>query len=330
MWGQSSSSRIVVIGVIIIIALIGFGHWAWVPPNVANANCQVSQNAAWISVDWTSKPVDVTDVQHLAEGMTAHHIRYVFPFTTYVKPDGTFNDTYAYAGEFVTAFRAFNQDVYVLAWVGIPLKNERQIGIEGWVDLADEEEREQIVTFVTDLVQEAGFDGVHLDVETVQDGDPEYLKLLEEVKHSIGEQVLLSVSGSYWLPEWVNRLPVVNGYKWSIEYYQDIAKRVDQIGTMTYDSLMPHPALYRLWMREEVRGISEGLKETDVELLIGVSVSKERSMTHHPYAENLQNGLSGACAYMSRGDHNVQGMAIYAAWEMASEEWQIWDRVLEP
>ena len=37
---------------------------------------------------------------------------------------------------------------------------------------------------------------------------------------------------------------------------------------MTYDSLMPHAALYRAWMREQ----AERAEETGVELLIGVSV----------------------------------------------------------
>lgn len=308
--------------IIVLVLFIGL-KWGWVSPDEwRKQDCKFGQNAAWISVDWTSKPVDKTDIKELSEQTIERKIHYLYPYTTYVKPDGTFSPSYAYARDFVARFRENNKQTRLLAWVGIPLQNKRNIGIQGWVDLSKEKERQKIVDFVVQLVQEAGFDGVHLNVETVPDNDPNYLLLLEEVRSALDSKYLLSVASTYWLPQFINNLPGVNGYRWSSEYYQAVANRVDQIATMTYDSLMPHPALYRFWLREQVRGISASLSESEVELLIGVSVSEEKTTTHNPKAENLLNGLAGVCA---SGQSGVEGIAIYAAWEAKQADWQNWD-----
>lgn len=100
----------------------------------------------------------------------------------------------------------------------------------------------------------AGFDGVYLDVERVYSGNEDYLLLLEEVKAAIGDRIL-SVAGSYVLPATVNEMPGLQGFKWDGAYYQAVAERMDQIVVMGYDSGMPISALYRLWLREQVRSI---------------------------------------------------------------------------
>jgi hypothetical protein len=84
--------------------------------------------------------------------------------------------------------------------------------------------------------------------------------------------------------------------------------------------------MYRTWMREQVKAIAESVAGTGVELLIGVSVSQEKTDTHHPGAENLASGLAGICAALVDGSHSVDGVAIYAAWEATSTDWGVWDR----
>jgi hypothetical protein len=171
-----------------------------------------------------------------------------------------------------------------------------------------------------------GFDGVHLDVETVHYRDGNYLLLLDEVRTALERDHLLSAATGYWAPAVVNSLPVLGGYKWSGNYYQEVAARVDQIAAMTYDSLMPNPMLYRTWMREQVEAIAESVAGTGVELLIGVSVSQEKTVTHHTFAENLASGLAGICAALGDGSHSIDGVAIHAAWEATSADWEVWDR----
>jgi hypothetical protein len=68
------------------------------------------------------------------------------------------------------------------------------------------------------------------------------------------------------------------------------------------------------------------VEDSDVELLIGVSVSGEKTTTHHPSAENLANGLAGICAALEDGSHSIDGVAIYAAWEATAADWVLWHR----
>jgi hypothetical protein len=311
---------------------MGFGLaacslWGWVPADISGSQCRLAKNGAWISVDWTSRPVDEAAVRQLAEHTSRRGIRYLFPFTTYLKADGSFSPSYDHAGEFVATLRQVGSEQVLLAWIGVPLKNEGLLGIEGTVDLSNEATREEIISLAVVLVEDMGFDGIHLDVETVRSGSKDYLLLLEEVKSGIGDRTL-SVAGSYWLPQVVNGLPVLERFKWERGYYREVAERVDQIVTMTYDSGMPLAVLYRLWMREQVRGIGQSLANSNVELLMGISVSQEKTFTHRPKAEHMRSGLAGICAGLSRYAETggvIDGIAVYAAWEADGTDWQVWE-----
>ncbi|NIV27984.1 MAG: hypothetical protein GWN58_00305, partial [Anaerolineae bacterium] len=308
------------------LLLAGLIVWAWVSPEIPTDGCTLEQNGAWISADWTAKRVDEADIQQLAEDAAHRQLRYLFPFVTFIQADGSFSPSYGHASEFVTHFRRFDQETLLLAWIGVPLQKQGALGINGWVDLADQHTRLKITTFAASLVQDMGFDGVHLDVETVHDRDQNYLLLLDEVRTAMGPDHLLSAATGYWVPAVVNSLPVLGGYKWSRSYYQEVAVRVDQVVAMTYDSLMPHPLLYRTWMREQVKAIAESVTETGVELLMGVSVSQEKTATHHPGTENLPNGLAGICAALKDESCRIDGVAIYAAWEATPADWEVWER----
>lgn len=307
------------------LATVAIGLWGWVPTTVKPSGRQLARNAAWIGVEWTSAPAASVAVQRLTADAAAHRLRYLYPYTTYVKPDGSLNPTYDYAASFMRAFRASNQETRLLAWIGVPLRNERPIGMRGWVDLGDEAARQHIVTWAAEMVRKVGFDGIHVDAEPVSDGDADYLRLLEEIRAAIGDEAILSVAGAYWLPAGINSLPLLRRYKWSPSYYRQVGSRVDQIAAMTYDSLAPHPALYRLWMREQARAMDRALAGSSTELLIGVSASRERTLTHHPCAENVVNGLAGLSAYLAEGSDSIVGVALYAAWEAEPSDWQAWD-----
>jgi hypothetical protein len=312
------------VAVVLLSVSLLFARWAWVPPVVDGLDCALPQNGAWLGVEWVSQPVDRDRVAELAVRAEAMRLRVLFPYVTYVKSDSTFNPTYDYAGAFVSAFHRNNDETKLLAWIGVPLVNDRVLGIDGWVDLSDPDARRSIAELAAWMVREVGFDGVHLNVETIKDGNPAYLQLLDEVRAALGPGPILSVAASYWIPGVASELPVVNGYRWRGAYYRAVAARVDQMAVMTYDSGMVHPALYRLWLREQVKAITRAITDTDIELLIGLSVSHERSLTHHPYAENLQSGLAGLCASVARSARPVNGAAIYAAWEMDEIDWQHW------
>lgn len=325
----SSRHRILIVSLLMFVFL---GIWGWIPPSFRMPACQIANNAAWISVDWTSQTPDERLVSKLVSDARTHQIHYLFPFTAYVKQDGSVSASHTYATEFVQMFRQYDVNVALLAWIGVPIRNTKLFGLDGWVDLHDPIQRARIVQFAVDITQSAQFDGVHLDVEHVNDGDADYLILLEEVKQALGSQRRLSVAANNWLPGWLNWLPVVGGHKWSAEYMRAVARRVDQIVVMSYDSMMPTDWLYRFWMREQVRGITRSLADSKIELLFGISVSRESTFTHRPVAENLRSGLSGLCAGLTPSvtQHKaISGVAIYASWEANEGDWQVWHEWLQ-
>ena len=319
---RKSQRRFVYIGV--LISTIGWVLvWGWTPADFSNPNCKFTRNAAWLSVDWTSQPVDEIAVKQLAESAKSRNLHYMLPYVSYLKSDDTFSQSYEYADEFISTFRNFNKDVRVLAWIGLPLTNSRSIGVQGWIDLSDQETRKHIVQFVVDRIEQAKFDGVHINAETVQNDDAYFLNLLDEIRQTIGKDKIISIASSHWYPDYINILPIVRDFRWTSSYYQKVGQQVDQIATMTYDSYTFHPALYRLWMREQVKGISGSLKNSDVELLIGISVSQEKTISHRPAIESLANGLAGICASLTK-TKSVQGIAVYADWEFSTGEWKVW------
>src|SRR6185503_15615739 len=80
---------------------------------------------------------------------------------------------------------------------------------------------------------------------------------------------------------------------WSGDYFRLVARHVDQIAVMTYDSTMQTTFLYRQWMRFQAMNISRALENERVELFFGLATSEEYSATHYPPAENITNGLPG-------------------------------------
>ena len=312
------------LAVALVILLVSCARWFWVGDAVELSVPRAFRNAAWISVDWTSQPVDEGKVKALVTEASEQQIHHLYPFTTHVQETGEFSPSYDFASDFVRVFRQFDQGTKVLAWIGVPVVSKRFYAPSGWVDLTNETERQRLVAFAVELVMDAGFDGVHLDVEHVDDGDQAYLALLRETKRALGPGKILSVAGNNWLPDWLNW--VTGGYKWGSAYYQQVAQSVDQIAAMTYDSLALWPGLYRWWMREQVIGISRAVSEPG-KVLIGISISREKTKTHHPQAETLAAGLDGVAAGLNspRGNPSaIQGVAIYAQWEATPEDWRIW------
>jgi len=310
-------ARIVLLAIVVIIA------WAWIPQGTPRADCAGTSYAAWSDVSWNAQPVERVSVAHMASGARARRLTYLYPYLSYLRKDGTFSPSYDHADAFVAEFRRADSRTKLLAWVGLPLTNDRPIGVHGWVDLDDPATRAQIVAFVAEQVRTAGYDGVHLNAEPVPNRSAGYLKLLEELRSELGPNKLVSVAVPHWVPVWLNAIPPLENLRWTSDYYQAVSERADQLVTMSYDSLMPVGWLYQVWMRIQVRGIARALRNSQSELLIGISVSREHTRTHNPAAENLTNGLKGVCA--ADRPQDVDGVAIYADWEFDPADQAVWE-----
>ncbi len=290
-------------------------------------------NAVWLGVEWLDQPHGDDEITRLANDLARRQIRYVFAYTSYWKSNDQFNSTYSHASEFVRALKSAQPEIKVEAWIGLPLKHAGSTN--GNVDLTDSASRQKIVAFSRELIAQNRFDGIHLDAEPIPDGDSGVLALLDELRAALGPASILSISTvRYWLlplnvPE---PLPSLSG--WSGRYYREVARRVNQIAVLTYDTGLTSAWLYREWTRFQVIDISRALDNaraldgSRVELFFGVPTSEEKTSTHTPSAENIASGLQGVVDGLNDADaraSSVSGIAIYPYWETDSAKWATYE-----
>jgi hypothetical protein len=283
---------------------------------VPGAHFNQGANAAWLGAAWVSESHSTAEIGALADALGRNQIRHVFVYTSYLKPDGRFNSTYSHSSEFVRTIRARRPEICVQAWIGLPL---------AYVDLTEAAVRDRIVEFCADRIREEGFDGIHLDPEPVANGDAGVLALVDELRRGIGPNTTLSIATRRIWPAHLDiKLPIVDKFAWQADYYREIARRVDQIALMTYDSGLPLPSLYRRWVSLQVIQLSRAVDSTQVELFVGVPASEERTLTHWPEAENITSGLQGVIDGLTDPGVRpsaVTGVAIYPYWEMDARKW---------
>ncbi len=309
---------------LVLILLVSVGRACVFRPATSYPGAHFNRgiNAAWLGVEWVNEPHDPEEIAALADALAERQIRYVFVYTSYLKPDGRFNPTAPYAGQFIQMLKAAEPDLNVQAWIGLPLE---------YVDLGDSAVRGKIVEFCAGLVREEGFDGIHLDPEPIFSDDSNVLALLDEVRDAPGPAFTLSIAARRIWPVFPSvQWPVVGRVAWHTHYYREVASRVDQVAVMTYDSAMPLACLYRHWTRFQVIEISRAVDGTGVQLFFGVPTSEEETWTHRPEAENMNSGLRGVIDGLNDGDSRpavVAGVAIYPYWETDEGEWRIYEEL---
>jgi hypothetical protein len=300
------------------------------PPDNGDPSPVRTHNAAWLGVEWVNEPNDNATIARLAADLRARHIDTVFVYASYLREDGTFNSTYRHAASFISQVKQTYPELSVQAWIGLPLSGSAALsGIRGYVDLTDPQTREKIATFCSALITEGEFDGIHLDPEPVRSEDANVLALLEDMRSAIGPEVVLSIAARRIVPGRLNRVRSwLEQWAWSGDYYREIARRVDQVAVMAYDSAIPVAPLYRWFTRGQVIATTQALEGEAVELYLGIPTSEERTLTHWPSAENMTSGLLGVTAGLEdrRSIPSVlTGVAIYPAWETDAQEWAVYE-----
>ncbi|HQE93258.1 MAG TPA: glycoside hydrolase family 18 protein [Anaerolineae bacterium] len=309
------------LGALAVLWVIVLGRGCLFRPksNFPGAHFNNGTNAAWLEVEWVSRPHSSDEVLELATALAQRQITTVYVYTSYYKPEGSFSSTYGYAEEFVATLKGFAPDLSVQMWIGLPLRQ---------MNLNSRAIRREVVDFCASLLPKAGFDGLHLDPEPVEDGNQAVLTLLEELREAIGPEVTLSIAGRRIWPIFPTvHWPLVGEWSWSASYYQKIAGRVDEIAVMVYDSSLSIPALYQQWTKFEVIALSRTLVYSDVRLFIGIPTSAEVTRTHNPAAENMRTGLRGVITGLNdwaTWPNTLTGVAIYPYWETDETEWKVY------
>jgi Glycosyl hydrolases family 18 len=284
------------------------------------------RNAVWLEHRWLERRQPEADMEALLARLHARGMAYVFP---HIIPFDTAGRLPPHDREQMRAFLAVARrvapDMKVLPWIGGVRKGYKRQR-PGTVELGDLAQQQRMVAEARGLVDE-GFDGVHLDVEPVDDGNDEYLALLRAMRTAVGAGHVLSVSAIRPAPVGLPRAP---NFAWSPDYYARVAATVDQLVIMAYDTALPTASLYRRYVRWAARSVAGALDATGSEarVLMGVPTYEPYTFMHRRGVETPENSLAGVVAGL-RGlgaGGTFEGVALYAEWTTDEAEWAAYER----
>ncbi|MGD8895874.1 MAG: glycoside hydrolase family 18 protein [Acidobacteriota bacterium] len=315
-------------GLAVVAAGAGLVYFAYVPAGDADPHpFNHDRNAVWLEHRWLERPHPEPEMEALLEKLHRRGIAYVYPHLIPFDGEGTLSPhDREQMRVFLAVARRVAPDVRVLPWVGglrVGYKRQRP----GTVSLPDLTQRQRIVAEVRGLIDE-GFDGIHLNIEPINDGNVEYLALLRTLRTAVGPGHVLSLAATRPSPV---HIPLAPNFVWSPEYYARVAAVADQIVIMAYDTAIPTPPLYRRYLAWATASVTGALvaSGSDARVLMGVPTYEDYGFMHRSGVETLDNALLGVVAGL-RGlgaGGTFEGVALYAEWTTDPADWEVYERV---
>ncbi|WP_406483029.1 hypothetical protein [Streptomyces sp. NBC_01615] len=282
-----------------------------------------NRDAIWLGHAWVDGRKGDADVKALAARLRSTGIRDLYVHAGPLEHDGTLPVTaYPSAGWLIAAVHRQLDGVRVQAWLGDELASEGPVGLR----LERDATRAAVVRSTRQILA-AGFDGVHFDLEPLHSGNRDYLSLLDDL-HRVTKArgVPLSVAAHQ-----IDPLPAANSVRgaltghpkwWSQSYFGQVARRVDQIAVMSYDTAMPLESLYGGYVAQQTSlALEVTPKSTD--LLMGLPFFHEDDMSHHGSAETVAAAVRGTRLGLSRTDRRREhfGVALYVDFAATESDW---------
>jgi hypothetical protein len=321
----------VLVRLLAVLAVAGAGgllYLAYAPAGDAAPHpFNHDRNGVWLEHRWLERTHAEPEMEALLQRLHRRGIVYVYP---HLIPFTATGELPPHSREqmrlFLAVARRVAPDLKILPWIGglrVGYRRQRP----GTIQLADLTQRQRMVAECRGLVDE-GFDGVHLDVEPVDDGNVELLALLRALRTAVGPGHLLSVAVTRPAPVGLPRAP---NFAWSPGYYARVAAAADQIVIMAYDTAIPTPALYRRYVSWATSSVAGALKASGYEarVLMGVPTYHDYGFMHRAGVETPENALLGIVAGL-RGlgaGGTFEGVALYAEWTTDESDWAAYERV---
>jgi hypothetical protein len=275
-------------------------------------------DAEWLGHAWVDGRKAQPDVDALAAALRGSGIRDLFLHAGPFNDDGTLDHALRPGAVWVIgALHKALPGVRVQAWLGAH-------PVSGALNLASSNTRAAMLASVGQVLDD-GFDGVHLDLEPVDDGDPDLETLVADA-HTITRQrhAVLSLSASLLAPSGVAAvvaaLPGRYGV-WSPGYLSRLAANVDQVAVMAYDTWAWTPSMYAGYVRQLTRDAWNAVP-AGVALLIGVPAYHDDSLRHHRNVETMAQAIRGV--RLALGDESTVrtfGVAVYVDFTVTNEDW---------
>ena len=313
---------------VIVAGAAVLGYLAYSVPVADRAPHPFNQdrNAVWLEHRWLEKAQPVPAMESLLSTLAARGVQYVYPHLIPFDREGRLPPhSREQMREFRDTARRVAPQMRVLPWIGGLRVGHKRMR-PGTIDLADLAQRQRMVAECRGLIDE-GFDGVHLNIEPIDDGNLDILALLQALRTAIGPDKILSVSAIRPAP-W--SLPATRNFLWTADYYRRLASAVDQIVIMVYDTGLPTAALYQRYVAYAARFMTATLGEgTHARVLLGLPTYDETGIMHRAGVETLENALLGVVSGLrGKGEGGTfEGVALYAEWTTEDDEWSAYEDI---
>ncbi|WP_374118516.1 hypothetical protein [Streptomyces sp. 8L] len=282
------------------------------------------RDAVWMGHAWLDGRKDDADLAAFARRVEGTGIKDLYVHAGPLEHDGTLPaGRYARAGWLIAAVHRSMPGVRVHAWLGDVLATEGPDGLR----LSRAATREAVLGAARQVL-DAGFDGVHFDLEPLHSGDRDFLLLLDDV-HALtrGRGATLSVAAAQIdpLPSLHTAAGALTDHPkwWSQAYFRQVARRVDQIAVMSYDTAMPLQSLYGGYVAHQT-SLALAATPAGTDLLMGLPFYREEDMSHHGYAETPAAAIHGLRLALGRDDAHRErfGVALYVDFAATAGDWK--------
>ncbi|MEU3730701.1 glycosyl hydrolase family 18 protein [Streptomyces sp. NPDC033538] len=283
-----------------------------------------NRDAMWLGHAWVDGRKDDADLAAFARRVKTTGIRDLYVHTGPMEHDGTLPESlYPRARWLIDAVHRELPGVRVQAFLGDVLATESADGMR----LERAATRAAVVRSAGQVL-DVGYDGVHLDLEPMRSGDRNYLSLLDDLRETTRAQdARLSVAAHQ-----IDPLPALhsvfgvfteNPKWWSQEFFGQVARRVDQIAVMTYDTAQPLEGTYGGYVAQQTSLALEVTPPT-THLLIGLPFYHESNFDHWGHAETVAAAVRGARLGLSRtdADRELFGVAPYIDFAATETNWK--------
>ncbi|MBL1098227.1 glycoside hydrolase family 18 protein [Streptomyces sp. 205] len=282
------------------------------------------RDAVWLGHAWVDGRNGERELAALARRVRDSGIRDLYVHAGPLEHNGSLPAArYPKATWLLKAVHRELPSVRVQAWLGDVLATEGPTGLR----LEDRGNRARVVRSARQVL-DAGFDGVHFDLEPLHSGDRAYLALLDAL-HTLtrARRVPLSVAAHQIdpLPGLHSAADFLTGHPkwWSQKYFGQVARRVDQIAVMSYDTTMPLESLYGGYVAQQTELALEITPPT-TDLLMGLPGYHTNNIGRHAWAETVTAAVRGTRLGLGRQDRHRErfGVALYVDFAATEEDWR--------
>ncbi|MFI5818176.1 hypothetical protein ACIA8I_03315 [Streptomyces rishiriensis] len=282
------------------------------------------KDALWLGHAWVDGRKTDADVRALGRRLRDTGIRDLYVHAGPLEHDGTLPaSAYARAGRFIAAVHREAPKLRVQAWLGDVLASESPDGMR----LERAATRAAVVRSAREVLA-AGFEGAHFDLEPLHSGDGDYLALLDALRAvtrarhaqlSVAAHQIDPVPGfhSFWgtttgHPKW-----------WSQQFFGEVARRVDQIAVMSYDTMQPLQSTYGGYVAQQT-SLALEVTPASTDLLMGLPFYRENRFGHWAHAETVAAAVRGVRLGLSRTDADRAnfGVAAYVDFAATETDWR--------